>query len=467
MTAPRVEFRWVDKSFGGVRALAEVSLTVVAGEVHAWLGESGAGKSTLARILAGDVRAERGELRLDGEVVRFASPAEALAAGVAWVAQEPGDCAELSVAESVTLGRAPHFLGLVSRSRANMRARDALSALGVELDPRRVLRELSRAERQLVALAAALDRDPRVLILDEPTERLDDRTATALRERIRELARRGTSVIWSTRHASEARELADHVSVLRDGRLVHSFKRGDADDKTLVAAMLGRSLAPARRTSVDADAPVALAVEGLSSHGQFEGAHFEARASEIVALGENGGAVLAVLAGVDERARGAVTVDGRSVKLGRVARAIEHGLVFVPADLERDGLVANLGVRENWSLGIARRFTTLGWSSRTRATQAATASLARLRVHRASLEAPITTLSAGERRKLAFCRALERDVRVLLLDRPTRGVDVATRVELHELVRAVAASGRAVLFTPTDDSELRELATREQVSAAV
>ncbi len=460
-----IEFRWIEKQFGGVRALDQVSLSIVRGEVHALCGENGAGKSTLAKLLAGVHRADAGELVLDGRIVDFRSPADALRAGVAMVHQELALCPDLSIAENLHLGRVPSFAGFVARGRLRERTKRALGELGLELDPDRPLGELSIAERQLVSIAAAIERGAHVLIFDEATSALSEVESARLRERVRELAKRGTTVIWVSHRLAEVIELADHASVLRDGKWVASFDRGRFDESALVQAMIGRSIAKRRLEAAESiESPIVLSVRELSSPGRLDAISFEVRAGEILGVAGLVGAgkteIAKALYGLDARARGEVELDGVPFALGSVRRALKRGVALVPEDRKRFGLVLDRSVRENWSLGLLERFAKFGFVDQRAESRGAEESLARLATRTASIEDPIARLSGGNQQKVIFSRTLEHDLRVLLLDEPTRGVDIGAKEAIHELVRRVAESGRAVIVFTSDMPELFELSTR-------
>ncbi|MGQ0553209.1 MAG: sugar ABC transporter ATP-binding protein [Planctomycetota bacterium] len=520
-----IELRSLGKRFGGVRALHEVSLRIAAGECHALVGENGAGKSTLGRVLAGVHAPDEGELFVDGRRVRFRSPADALRQGLALVPQEPAVCPDLSVAENMALGRwplraglasgagvagvvgrlgLPGRLGVIARPALVARARSELALLGADLDPRAPVRALTVVQRQMLQIAAALGRGARLLILDEPTAALPETEVERLRDLLLALRTRGVAIVFIGHRLAEVLALADRVSVLRDGRLVATLARGEADAQRLVQLMLGENnrppgalpapsalLAAAVRVSpqgragsldgggvLGSGAPaVRLRVAGLASPGRFSDISLEVRAGEIVGLagllGAGRSELLAALFGLDPAAQGRVSVDGRALQLGSPRAALRAGLVLLPEDRQRQGLVMGLGARVNWSLPFVERFR-WRWAGalidRRSERSAARAALAAADLRAASLdtalEAPVAQLSGGNQQKVLLSRCLAAGAGVLLIDEPTRGVDVGAKAAIAEQLRAAAAAGAALLVASSDLAELLALSDRVLVLRA-
>jgi len=367
----QVEFIGVGKRFAGVAALDDVSLSVAAGECHALAGENGAGKSTLVKLLAGIHRPDAGRMAVDGRAVQFASPADALGAGVAIVHQELAFAPDLSVAENIAMGRYPRRGLLLDRRAMHRRAEAALGRIGAALDVRAPMRALSVAQEQLVQIAVAVDRGARVLILDEPTSSLSEAEAQKLFSLIADLKRVGTTIFYVTHRLPEVFALCDRISVLRDGRLVQTLPTRDATPDGLVASMIGRELeaffaGPPEGPPGD----VLLEVEGLSSPAGFRDVAFTLRAGEIVGLAGLVGAgrseVARALFGLDPEARGVVRAGNADLGTrGGPRAAIAAGLALVPEDRKRQGLVLSMGSRANWSLPVLRRITRRGsWTSR-------------------------------------------------------------------------------------------------------
>jgi ABC-type sugar transport system ATPase subunit len=476
---PILELRGIGKRFGGVRALHDVSFTIEAGECHALMGENGAGKSTLGRVLAGILRSDAGELRVDGRPVAFRSPADAQAAGIGMVHQELACCPDLSVAENLALGRwprrGPGGSGrgpLVDRRAMERRARELLAGIGAELDVRRTMRELSTAQEQRVQVAAAVGSGARVIVFDEPTSALTGADAERLYTLIGALRARGVTVIYVSHRIPEVFRLADRITVLRDGARVATLPRDETSPRDLVRRMIGREL-----SGYHAGPPpgppgeVLLEVEGLASRGRIEGVGFRVRAREIVGLAGLVGAgrseVLRALFGLDPHARGRVTVTGRPLRLGSTRAALTAGLALVPEDRKRQGLVLPLGARANWALAQlpalrrrARPARALGLLDGGAERRRAAASLASVDVRAASLDAPVAALSGGNQQKVVLARWLATGARVLLVDEPTRGVDVGAKAAIHHLLAGRAADGAAILLVSSELDELLALSSR-------
>ena len=482
---PRVEFAAVGKRFGGTRALDGVSLTVESGECHALVGENGAGKSTLGRILAGIHAPDEGAVRLDGRPVRFRSPADARAAGVAMVHQELAFCPDLSVAENLVLGAWPRRGPLrlfVDRRAAHELARRRLAEIGAELDVTAPLSSLSTAQEQLVQVAAAVGTGANTLVFDEPTSSLTPAETERLLALVGRLRARGATILYVTHRLAEVEALADRVSVLRDGRLVATLPREQAQPAALVRLMIGRD-APAaepREMAPAAAEPATplLQVRGLSSPGHFEIVSFEVRAREIVGLAGLVGAGRSELAralfGLDPAARGEVRVDGAPLRLGSTRAAIAAGLALLPEDRKREGLVLGLGARANWSLPVLRRLPRWGGRAlsalrlvdRGAERRAAVAALAAVGATPASVERPVAALSGGNQQKVVLARWLSTGARLLLVDEPTRGVDVGAKAAIHALLRERARAGAGLLLVSSELEELLALSDRLLVMRA-
>ncbi|MCC6786003.1 MAG: sugar ABC transporter ATP-binding protein [Planctomycetes bacterium] len=463
---PRLWARGIGKAFPGGVALEGVDLRVGAGEVVALVGENGAGKSTLMKILAGVQRPDAGTLLVDGAPRQFRSVAEAQALGIALIHQELNLCDNLSVGANVFLGREPRRRGLIDEAAIRRGAAELLLRVGLAIDPGLSLAGLSLGQRQLVEIAKALSIDARVLIMDEPTSSLSLAETQRLFAVVHDLRRQGVSVIYISHRLGEVCELADRVVVLRDGRNAGSLARDEISHDRMVALMVGRELRLARSRAVPATAGAPrLRVSGLRT--QAWPAHaidFAVRAGEIVGLAGLVGAgrseLLRAIFGADAAVDGAVEVEGRLLRGGEPREAIAAGLALVPEDRKAEGLVLEASVRENLALpGLARR-ARFGCVDGAVERRLAAASVESLAVRTAGLEQVVRTLSGGNQQKLVLGKWLTLEPRVLLLDEPTRGIDVGSKDEIYALVRELASRGLAVLFASSEMEELLGLADR-------
>ncbi|MEP0847245.1 MAG: sugar ABC transporter ATP-binding protein [Phycisphaerae bacterium] len=461
-----VELRAITKRFGGVLALDSVSLSIERGTCHALIGENGAGKSTLGKILAGIHRPDSGILLLDGQPQRFASPREAARAGIGMVHQELAFCPDLSVAENLALGRWPRRgAGLLNRGEMSRRAERLLAQLGVRLDVRQPMRRLSTAQEQLVQIAAAVGADARILVLDEPTSSLSEAESRLLFELMDSLRQRGVTILYVSHRMPEVLSMAEWISVLRDGRHVATVSRRETNESELVKLMIGRPLTeyfpqhlgrpPGREL---------LRVDRLSSPGRFEDVSLCVRAGEIVGLAGLVGAGRSELAraifGLDPRPRGVVVVDGRPLKPGSARRALRAGLGMVPEDRKRQGLILRMSCRENFSLVILDRLRRRLLLDRRRERAQAAEQFGRLAVKLRSLEAPAASLSGGNQQKVVLAKWLARRLNVLIVDEPTRGVDVGAKAAIHALIDGLARDGLGVLLISSELPEIINLSTR-------
>jgi rhamnose transport system ATP-binding protein len=461
----------VSKSFGAVAALREVRLDLSAGEAHALVGENGAGKSTLVKILSGVHQADSGTVLLDGEPVVFAGPGDARAAGIAVIYQEPTLFPDLSVAENIFMGRQP-LRSLRRIDTAAMRARtvELFARLGVHLDPDRAARGLSIADQQLVEIAKALSFDARVLVMDEPTAALSGVEVERLFAVTRSLRDAGAAVLFISHRFDEVFALCERITVMRDGRWIATDRTDEVTVDQVVRRMVGRevsSLYPKLDSAPGGASAIGgarLEVRDLTRRGYFAGVSFTVRDGEIVALAGLVGAgrseVIRAVFGVDRYDSGEVHVDGKRLPRGNAPAAIAAGLALVPEDRRQQGLIMDLSVARNTTLPRRWSLSRLGLLTGAAERRSARTWTERLRVKAATLSAPVATLSGGNQQKVVLAKWLSTKPRVLIVDEPTRGIDVGTKAEVHRLLAQLAADGVAVLMVSSELPEVLGMADR-------
>jgi ABC-type sugar transport system ATPase subunit len=467
-----VRFEGITKRFPGVQALTDVTLSVAAASCHALCGENGAGKSTLGKILAGIYAPDEGRLFVNDREVRFAGPRDAFAAGVGMVHQELAFCENLSVAENLCLGELPTMRGLVDRRAVARRAREMLAAIGADLDVTRRLGELPIAQQQVVQIAVAVGGGARIIVFDEPTSSLSQVEAERLYELIGQLKSRGVTCIYVSHRMAEVYRLCDTISVLRDGRHVATRPTADLSEPDLVQLMIGRPVAAyfgGGRQAADANSArpereELLRVEHLSSEGRFEDVSFSVHAGEVVGLAGLVGAgrsdVAETIFGARERTGGRVIVAGRDARVSSPADAIHLGIALVPEDRKRQGLVLSESGRRNTSLPLLDRLSRLTWLKQSEERALVERHFHMLRVRAPDIDAPVAGLSGGNQQKIVLARWLAANAKVLMLDEPTRGVDVGAKAEIHALIGELAAKGAGVLLISSELPELLSLSTR-------
>ncbi|MEU4227240.1 sugar ABC transporter ATP-binding protein [Nonomuraea sp. NPDC026600] len=462
---PTLALANVSKSFGAVRALREVSLDLFAGEAHALAGENGAGKSTLVKTLAGVHRPDTGQVLLNGEPVVFAGPADAQQAGVAVIYQEPTLFPDLSVAENIFMGRQPRRgLGRIDRKAMHGQARELFERLGVALDPEQPSRGLSIADQQLVEIAKALSRDARVLIMDEPTAALSGNEVARLFSVVEALREHGCAILFISHRLDEIFSLCQRVTTLRDGAWIASEPVSGLTHDDLVRRMVGRELGALYPKQEAPLGEVALQVERLTREGVFTDVSFQVRRGEIVALAGLVGAgrseVARAVFGVDRWDAGSVSVDGRRLPAGSPTAAMGAGLALVPEDRRQQGLVMELSIERNIGLtglrSLRRGVTISRQAERDRAKDWAV----RLRLKFARLSDGVGVLSGGNQQKVVLAKWLATKPSVLIVDEPTRGIDVGTKAEVHRLLSELAGQGIAVLMISSDLPEVLGMADR-------
>jgi ABC-type sugar transport system ATPase subunit len=460
-----VELRDISKSFGGTRALEGVSLTINRGTIHALVGENGAGKSTLGKVIAGVHSPDEGQLLINGEPARFHSPRDAIARKIILIAQELSIVSSLSVAENVFLGVEPRRLGFQDRRQLRTRYAELARGAGFPDLPGDVnAGGLRTADQQKVEILRALSRNAELIVMDEPTAALSRPDVEALHAVIRQLAAGGTTVILVSHFLREVLELADQVTILRDGHLVHTAPAAGQTEETLLSAMLGRSLDAAfpPKRPAPAGAPVVLSVRDLTAPG-VQNVSIHLRAGEILGLAGLVGAGRSELARAIYRANkvssGLVAVQGSAVT-GDPHSAMRAGVLMIPESRKEQGLLLGRPVTENVSLASLAQVATGGLVRTRQERRTVRDMLDRVDVRGGSQAAPASALSGGNQQKLLFARALLRDPKVLIADEPTRGVDVGAKRAIYELLAALTEAGVGVLVISSDIEEVLGLAHR-------
>ena len=458
-----LDIRGLGKSFGATRALDDVSVEVRTGSVHSFVGENGAGKSTLGKIVAGVFPPDQGQLILRGTPVSFRSPRAALERGIALVAQEVALVPQLTVAQNVFLGVEPQRGGFVDRSRLLEQTEKLAQEAGFDLHPKALVGRLSIAEQQQVEILRALGRDAELIVLDEPSASLSAKEVERLHEIVRALARRGHTVILVSHFLNEVLELADTVTVLRDGKVVQTNPAASETEASLIAAMLGRAAGrayPEKRPPA-ADAPVVLSVSDVHAFG-VSGVSLDLRAGEIVGLAGLVGAGRTELAraiyGAVPAASAGMSAGMQSLP-GSPSGSLRAGVVMIPESRKDDGLLLQRPVRENVSLTTLPIFDRLGFVRRNMEAEDVGSALTKVS-GTTRLEAPAAALSGGNQQKLMFARALLAKPNVLIADEPTRGVDVGAKRDLYQLLVEIAAQGVGVLLISNEIEEILGLSHR-------
>jgi ribose transport system ATP-binding protein len=454
----------VSKRYGGVRALQDADLVIEAGSIHAVLGENGAGKSTLIKIMAGVVAPEEGRMLLDGEPVSFASPAAANAAGIACIFQELSLIPDLSVADNIAISNPPRRLGLIDRRAQRRVAEEALSRAGADnIHPLALVKDLSLSRRQMVEIAKALARKPRILILDEATSALTAADVTKIYSVLRRLRAEGLALVYISHRMHEITELADECTVFCNGRSVATYAAGTKTDNEVVELMIGReynAVFPARTTRGVSDVAPLLEVRNLSWTDRLNDISLQLRAAEVIGLGGLDGQgqreLLLALFGVLHGTTGDVLIDGKPVTITgpNVAKRKEIGMALIPEDRTTEGLMLPMSVRDNLSFAALGRLSRWGIIDAAAERDAVARILRLLAVRTDGTDLPAGSLSGGNQQKLVIGKWLMMAPRILLLNDPTRGIDVGTKQEMYKLLRELADADAAILFYSTDYDEL-------------
>lgn len=456
------------KTFPGVRALDGVDLDVVAGEVHCLLGQNGAGKSTLIKVLSGAHQPDEGVIAWNGEPVTISRPSDAMALGIATIYQELDLVDDLTVAENITLGHVPNTLGMVKRHTERQDARQLLARLGhANIDPNATVGSLSAAGKQIVSMARALSREVKLMIMDEPSAVLDQGEVERLFHVIRDLTAEGVAVIYISHRLEEIREIGDRVTVLKDGRTVATgLPAASTPTNEVIKLMTGRAIEyvfPERDPQVELGAEV-LAVDGLTSTGAFEDVSLRVRRGEIVGLaglvGSGRSEVLETIYGARRRTAGSVRIEARDLPAGSVAPAVNAGMGLCPEERKSQALLLDMSITQNVTLASLKRFARWMFLRRHVETAVVTEQVQMLDIRPPDPSVDSRAMSGGNQQKVVLARWLLKGCKVLLLDEPTRGVDIGARSEIYGLIRRLADSGVGVLLVSSEIPEVLGLSDR-------
>jgi ABC-type sugar transport system ATPase subunit len=460
------EVRDISKAFPGVQALDQVSLTLMAGEIHALVGENGSGKSTLVKCLAGVHRAERGEIRLGGETITMPNPIAARQRGVATIYQELSLVPTLTVAENIFLGRFPTVMAHQVVDWGTMRRESVrtLGGLGIEIDPDAVVKSLSMAEQQLIEIAKAMSEDSSLLVMDEPTAALGISETRRLQELIRQLARQGKAILYISHRIDEVFQIADRISVLKDGRLAGSSPVSQLTVDTVVTQMLGAEVAEHYPKQHHAQPRLCLEVEGLSTELGVREVSFSVHEGEVLGLGGMVGSgrtdIARALFGVDRPTAGVIRLNGRAVRFKSPEQAIANGVALVPENRKADGLFMNFRGPENITVANLGALLYGPFLDLRREAGYSREYFAKLSISQAGMERTVQFLSGGNQQKVILARWLFSKARLLILDEPTQGVDIGARIEVYNIINELTALGVAILLISSDYPELLAMSDR-------
>lgn len=455
----------ISKHFGGVQALEDVSISLYPGEIHALMGENGAGKSTLIKVMGGVHRPDVGATKVRGEVVELHDPAQARDMGIAVIHQEPTLFPDLDVAENIFMGRHPtDRLGRVDWSATYERVDELLDELGVRLNLRAPVQGLPVADQQSVEIAKAISLDAQVLIMDEPTAALSPKEVEELFTLVRGFKEQGVAILFVSHRLEEVFELADRVTVLRDGMHVTTAPSEELTPDDLIRHMVGRSVDSSSQKEESQIGDVALEVRNLGRVGAFHDVSFELCRGEILGfaglIGAGRSEVARVLFGIDQADEGDIKLEGQQVSIDSPAKALEYGLAYVPEDRREQGLIMEFSLAKNQTLPIVRRISSLGLIDRSREQNIAEDFSERLQVRSAGVNQVAEALSGGNQQKIVLAKWLATQPSVLILDEPTRGVDVGAKAEIHRIISGLAAEGKAIMLISSELPEVLNMSDR-------
>ena len=465
-----LSMRHINKTFPGVKALSDAQLTLREGEIHALMGENGAGKSTLIKVLTGVEEFETGEIIMDGKSIINTSPQEAGNNGISTVYQEVNLCPNLTVAENIFIGREPMKMGRIDWKTMNTQAQKILDNLELEIDATQELENYSVAIQQMVAIARAVDIQSKVLILDEPTSSLDEGEVEKLFKVMNMLKKRGTAIVFVTHFLEQVYAVCDRITVLRNGELVGEYETKDLPRVMLVAKMMGKDfddLADIKGDHKDkkvfSDTPV-IEAKGIGHKGTIKPFDLKINKGEVIGLtgllGSGRSELVRSIYGADKADSGTLKVNGKEVKIGSPLDAMKLGMAYLPEDRKAEGIIADLSVRENIIIAMQAKKGMFHPMSRKEMEEAADKYIDMLQIKTASRETPIKSLSGGNQQKVIIGRWLLTNPDYLILDEPTRGIDIGTKTEIQKLVLDLADQGMAVTFISSEVEEMLRTCSR-------
>jgi rhamnose transport system ATP-binding protein len=466
-TSPILKTEQISMAFGGVYVLKDIDFPIYPGEVHGLIGENGAGKSTLVKILAGVHQPKSGRIILQDEVVEVPNPHAASDLGIALIHQEPLTFPDLDVAENIFIGRQPmtNKLPRVDWSQMYNRAKEILDSLGVDLEARAKVRGLSIADQQMVEMAGALSQDAKVLLMDEPTAALTPSEVKDLFKIICNLREQGTAIVFISHRLEEIFDICDRITVLRDGEFIGERNPEITTTDEVIHMMVGRPLSALFERSAEQKIgqPV-LEVENLSRIRKFDDISFEVKAGEVVGLAGLVGAgrtdVARALFGVLGIDSGTIRIDGEIVHINRPRQALTHGMVYVPEDRQHNGLLMQMSIVKNITMAILERIAPRGWLREKSETEVAQEYVEKLRIVLRHVGQPVRELSGGNQQKVVLSKWLAAEPKVMLLDEPTRGIDIGAKAEVHRLIGELAADGMAILMISSELPEILAMSDR-------
>lgn len=467
---PVLVMQGIHKSFPGVAALSNAQLTLYPGEVHALMGQNGAGKSTLIKVLTGVETPDAGEIRLAGRTIRPDCVGEAQDLGISTVYQEVNLCPNLSVAENIFIGRFPMRGLRIDWKNIEQESRRALAALNIDIDVTQPLESFPVAIQQMVAIARALSTRASVLILDEPTSSLDTDEVERLFDALRQLKQQGMAILFVTHFLDQTYAISDRITVLRNGEFVGEYPASELSRMALISKMVGRDISESASTASSsaqtgsAAATPFISAEGLGASGTLQPIDLDIYRGQVLGLGGLLGSgrteTARLLFGIDHADRGTMRIDGETVKLNSPRKAVKYGLAFCPEDRKTEGIVAELSIRENIILALQARRGIFRYLPRRAQRTMADAFIRQLGIRTPDAEKPIGQLSGGNQQKALLARWLATDPKMLILDEPTRGIDIAAKLEIMDLVKAQCSKGLAIVFISSEMSEVLRVSDR-------
>ncbi|WP_420829064.1 sugar ABC transporter ATP-binding protein [Brevibacillus fulvus] len=464
LNTARLQMNGIVKQFGGIRALKGVDFSLQPGEIHALLGENGAGKSTLMNILGGVLQADEGDIRLDGQAVRIATPADARRLGISFIHQELNLIPDLTVAENLFLGAEwTNRLGWLDARQMQRKTREIMDLLGVELDPQAPVSGLDSSLKQVIEIGKALLKDSTVIIMDEPTTSLTEKEIDNIFQVMHKLKQNGVSLIFISHKLKEVMNICDKYTVLRDGEVAASGMIGDTDEQRLAQELVGRSVQTQSLYRERVLGETVLEVKGLAAKGLAD-IHFTLRRREILGFTGLAGAghseLMETLFGYKAKTAGEIKINGQLVQIQQPLHALAHKLGFVPKNRKENGILKDMSILQNFSLAGLKKFVRNGWILETREREHFRHFQKQLQMKAPQPDLPITSLSGGNQQKVILARWLEADADIIVLDQPTQGVDIGAKSEIYQVIMDLAAEGKSFIVVSTEIPEMLKLCDR-------